>query len=109
MDSELYQTVAKVGDIAEGQGLPVTIGDRVLAVFLDEGAYYAVDDVCPHKGIPLCDGFLRDKTVTCAWHGWTFSLVDGQWVDNPRIRVGVYPVRVVGDEIQVLLAEGSGP
>jgi nitrite reductase (NADH) small subunit/3-phenylpropionate/trans-cinnamate dioxygenase ferredoxin subunit len=39
--------------------------------------------------------------VTCLWHGWRFSLEDGRWLDSPRTCVGTYPVRVVGDEIQV--------
>ncbi len=101
MGSERFHTVAQVGEIAEGQGGSFVVEDRVIAVFLDEGTYYAIDDTCPHQGAPLCDGIVCDKTVTCTWHGWRFSLVDGRWIDNPRIRVGTYPVRVVGDEIQV--------
>jgi nitrite reductase (NADH) small subunit/3-phenylpropionate/trans-cinnamate dioxygenase ferredoxin subunit len=101
LDTETYQTVARVGEIAEGRGIPVEVGDRVIAVFLDEGVYYAIDDMCPHKGAPLCDGIVCDKSVTCTWHGWRFSFTDGRWIDNPRIRVATYPVRVVGDEIQV--------
>lgn len=101
MGSDSFQTVARVGEIAEGQGASFVVEDRVIAVILDEGTYYAIDDVCPHQGAPLCDGIVCDRTVTCTWHGWRFSLEDGRWIDNPRIRVGTYPVRVVGDEIQV--------
>lgn len=73
----------------------------MVAVFLDGGRYYAIDDTCPHQGAPLCDGMVSDKTVTCSWHGWRFSLEDGRWLDNPRVKVGSYQVRVEGDEIQV--------
>ena len=66
----MYHTVARVGEIAEGRGIPVEIEGRVIAVFRDEGNYYAIDDACPHKGAPLCDGIVFDKTVTCTWHGW---------------------------------------
>ena len=31
-----------------------------------------------------------------------FRLSDGTWADNPRLKIGCYPVRVEGDEIQVL-------
>jgi nitrite reductase (NADH) small subunit/3-phenylpropionate/trans-cinnamate dioxygenase ferredoxin subunit len=103
--SAMYHTVARVGEIAEGRGIPVTIEGRVIAVFLDEGNYYAIDDACPHKGAPLCDGIVFDKTVTCTWHGWRFSLEDGRWIDSPgrRNRTGTYPVRVDGDLIQVAI------
>jgi nitrite reductase (NADH) small subunit len=99
----MYHTVALVGEIAEGRGLPVVILGREIAVFLDEGNYYAIDNACPHKGAPLCDGIVFDKTVTCTWHGWRFSLEDGRWIDSPssRTRTGCYPVRIEGDRIQV--------
>jgi nitrite reductase (NADH) small subunit len=96
-----YHTVARVGEIVEGQGQPFEVGGRVIAVFLEEGTYFAVDDACPHKGAPLCDGIVMDRTVTCTWHGWRFSLTDGRWADNPRVRIATHPVRIVGDEIQV--------
>ncbi len=99
-----YQTVAKVGEIPEGEGRPFEVDGRMIAVILDGGAYYAIDDSCPHQGAPLCDGLVMDRSVTCTWHGWRFSLEDGRWLDSPKskVRVGTYPVRVEGDEIQVL-------
>jgi nitrite reductase (NADH) small subunit/3-phenylpropionate/trans-cinnamate dioxygenase ferredoxin subunit len=98
---ERFQTVARVGEIHEGQGQVFEVGDRMIAVFLDGGRYYAIDDACPHQGAPLSDGIVFDKTVTCTWHGWRFSLEDGRHLEGSRCRVGTYPVRVEGDEIQV--------
>ena len=101
MSSDGYQTVLRVGEIAEGRGVSVEVGGRVIAVFLDEGTYYALDDFCPHKSLPLNDGLVFDRSVTCLAHGWRFGLDDGCWTENPEIRTASYPVRVVGDEIQV--------
>jgi nitrite reductase (NADH) small subunit len=103
--SESFQAVAKIGEIPEGQGRPVEVGGRMIAVFLEDGQYYAIDDACPHQGAPLCDGIVFDKSVTCTWHGWRFSLETGRHLDGSRSRVGTYPVRVVGDEIQVAVGE----
>jgi len=100
-----YHTVARVGEIPEGEGRPFEVDGLYLAVFLDGGVYYAIDDSCPHQGAPLHDGFVADKTVTCSWHGWEFRLEDGRWVDSPSIGVKTYPVRVEGDEIRVLLVQ----
>ena len=96
-----FRTVARVGDVPDRAGLPVEVDGRMIALFFDGGRYYAIDDACPHQGAPLCDGLVEGRTVTCTWHGWRFSLEDGSWLDSPRIKVGAYPVRVVGDEIQV--------
>lgn len=103
MSEGTYQTVAKVGEVPEGGGFPVEVEGRPIAVIMDQGTYYAIDDTCPHQGAPLCDGMVSEKTITCTWHGWQFSLEDGRWLDSPRIKIGTYPVRVVGDEIQVLV------
>lgn len=99
-----YQTVAKVGEIPEGEGRPFEVDGRMIALILDrEGVYHAIDDTCPHQGAPLCDGMVDGKSITCTWHGWRFSLEDGRWLDSPKskVRIGTYPVRVEGDEIQV--------
>lgn len=103
MSSETFKTVAKVGEIVEGQGLACEVDGQMVAVFLEQGKYYAIEDSCPHQGAPLSDGIVFDKCVTCTWHGWRFSLEDGRWMDSPksRTRVASYPVRVEGDEIQV--------
>ena len=99
--AETYQTIAKVGEIPEGEGRPFEVGDHFIAVFLANGVYHAMDDSCPHQGAPLCDGFVGDGSVSCSWHGWEFRLDDGRYLDNPKIQVRTYPVRVVGEEIQV--------
>lgn len=96
-----FRTVARVGEIPDGQGRPYDVGDRVIAVFNDGGTYFATDDACPHKGIPLCDGIVYDRTVTCTWHGWCFDLATGQHRESGRMLLGTYPVRLVGNEIQV--------
>ena len=101
MAAETFHTVARVGEIPEGQGRLVEVDGQMIAVFFEGGQYYALDDACPHQGGPLSEGIVFDKSVTCTWHGWRFSLEDGRWLDSPRTRVATYPVRVVGDEIQV--------
>ena len=108
MEPHRYRTLARVGDLAGGTGRSFEVDGHVVALFLDEGTYYATDDACPHRGIPLCDGIVLDRTVTCTWHGWCFSLVDGRNVNGERARVDTYPVRVVGDEVQVALPGRAG-
>ena len=106
MAEETYHTVAREGKIALGGALRRPRAGVGVARRLPrrQGYYYAIDDACPHRGAPLCDGIVYDQSVTCTWHGWRFSLVDGRWLDNPRTRVEYpYPVRLVGDLIQVAI------
>ena len=96
-----FVTVAKVGSIKEGEGGTFTVGENLVAVFLEHGEYRAIDDLCPHMGASLGAGCVEGGIVTCPWHAWRFRTSDGAWADNPRIKVATYEVRVVGDEIQV--------
>ena len=98
-----FQTVAKVGEIPEGEGRAYLVGDRMVAVFLVNGEYSAINDVCMHMGASLATGYVENGAVTCPWHAWRFCVKEGTWLDNPRakIRQDCYEVRVVGNEIQV--------
>jgi nitrite reductase (NADH) small subunit/3-phenylpropionate/trans-cinnamate dioxygenase ferredoxin subunit len=97
-----FVTVAKVGDIPEGTGNTFHVGDRLVAVFNRGGQYFAIDDLCPHMGASLGAGCMDEEgVVTCAWHAWHFSVKDGTWCDNPRIKIDSFEVRVVGEKIQV--------
>ena len=96
-----FVTVAKVGDIPEGQGVAYVVGETMVAVFNDGGTYHAINDLCLHQGASLADGDLEEGVVACPWHGWRFRVSDGTWCDNTRIKTDSYEVRVEGDEIQV--------
>lgn len=96
-----YVTVAKVGEIPEGQGRAFAVAGRMIAVFCEKGEHFAIDDFCPHQGASLAGGHVENHCVACPWHHWRFSVVDGRWLDSPRIRVDAFAVRIVGDEIQV--------
>ncbi len=100
-----YFTVAQVGEIAEGHGRAFTVGKRMVAVFLHQGRYWAIDDFCPHQGASLAEGYIDGCAVACPWHHWRFSLEDGSWLDNPKIGVDRFNVRVVGQNIQVQMRD----
>ena len=96
-----FQSVCRVSELPEGESATVEVGGRLIALFHHEGQFYAIDDVCPHMGASLGAGYLEEGVVTCPWHAWRFRVTDGTWADNPRIKIPCYPVRVVGDEVQV--------
>src|SRR4051794_6791541 len=104
----VFHTVCRADAVKEGEGKTVSVGNKLIALFRVEGQLYAIDDVCPHMGASLAGGYVEGTVVTCPWHAWRFRMTDGAWADNPRIKIGCYPVRVEGDEVQVELPEGVG-
>ncbi len=104
-----FTTVAKVGDIEEGQGASFAVNGRMVAVFNKGGQYEAIDDHCPHMGASLAGGHWEDGVVTCPWHAWRFRTCDGTWCDNPKVSIDSFEVRVEGEEIQVAVAKKEYP
>jgi nitrite reductase (NADH) small subunit len=72
-----------------------------IALFRVDDAFYAIDEMCPHAGASLAGGPIEDGVVTCPWHYWRFRLRDGAWADNPRIKLGCYPVQVIDGDVHV--------
>ena|SRR5215831_5714666 len=95
--------VAAAGDVPSGGGLVVDAGGRVLALFNVDGAYHAIDNVCPHRGGPLGEGDLDGRVVTCPWHAWRWDVTTGANVNSPTVRVACFPTAVEDGQLFVEL------
>ena len=84
--------IAVSSEIPPGEGRVVEAAGRTLAVFNVDGRFYAVDNICPHRGGPLGEGDLDGTIVQCPWHGWRWDVTTGANVNNPAVRVGCFPV-----------------
>ena len=104
-----FQTVCRIDEVPEGEGRTVEVGDKLVAVFRVNSEFFAIDDFCPHMGASLSGGYVEKGNVTCPWHAWRFRLSDGAWADNPRIKIGCYPVQVQDGVIQVQVPERPAP
>jgi phenylpropionate dioxygenase-like ring-hydroxylating dioxygenase large terminal subunit len=47
-----------------------------------DGRAFALEDRCPHRGVPLSAGKLGAAGLVCAYHGWTFG-GDGRCLAMP--------------------------
>jgi len=99
---QLYK-VGTVRDLAPGEGKVVEVGGHEVALFNVNGTFYALNNVCPHRGGPLGEGFLEGEIVTCPWHGWKFDVTTGVSPENPRAKVASFPVKVEGEDLYVEL------
>jgi nitrite reductase/ring-hydroxylating ferredoxin subunit len=78
----------------------VEVNGRDIAVFVVDGAVYALDNRCPHEGNPLVEGEMLGPTLTCAYHGWRFDLETGACLhgDEP---LRCYPGEIRDGEIVI--------
>lgn len=95
------------------------LGEPVLLGRDHAGKAFALRDVCPHRGVPLSAGRIRDdNSVECPYHGWRFrkdgacsaipSLIEGDDPRIERIRVRDYPVREQDGLLWVYMAAKPG-
>ncbi|MCG8603441.1 Rieske 2Fe-2S domain-containing protein [bacterium] len=96
-----FVTVAHRDELKPGECKVVEAKDRQIAIHNVDGAYYATDNVCGHKGGPLGDGDLDGKIVTCPWHGWEYDVTTGENTWDPNIKVAIFEVQLKEDEIQI--------
>jgi phenylpropionate dioxygenase-like ring-hydroxylating dioxygenase large terminal subunit len=93
-------------------------GERIVLV-RDRGRAYALNNRCPHRGVPLSAGRCAfPGMLTCAYHGWTYDLATGDLVaaltdgpDSPvcgkaTVRVATYPVEERAGLIWVYVGDG---
>jgi len=101
---QLYK-IGTVRDLAPGEGKVIEVDRHEIALFNVEGTFYALNNICPHRGGPLGEGFLDEGIVTCPWHGWKFDVTTGISPLNPRAKVAQFLVKVEGEDLYVELPE----
>lgn len=79
----------------------VVVGNREIALFNVDGQIYALDNVCPHSGGPLNEGWTDGTTVTCPWHAWSFRMTDGKMTLGDYATLDTFEVRVEDDTVLV--------
>jgi phenylpropionate dioxygenase-like ring-hydroxylating dioxygenase large terminal subunit len=72
--------VASTGfDVPVGTIVAARDGARpVAAARLASGKLVVVDDVCPHDGGRISDGFVDGERLVCARHGWELTPCNGR-------------------------------
>ena len=88
-----------------GAGVGKTVLGQEVALFRDGGRAFAIENRCPHRGVPLANASCDfPGTRTCPYHGWVYDLASGELkaalTDGPdspivgkgSVRVRTYPV-----------------
>ncbi|GJM15711.1 MAG: benzene 1,2-dioxygenase [Thermodesulfobacteriota bacterium] len=101
-----FEKVAKVSDIQPGEIKSFVLGNEMVAICNTDGKFYAFIDECSHQTLPLSDGLLEGKTITCAYHGAEFNVETGEALCLPAVDgIETYEVKIEGDDIYILLPD----
>ncbi|MBB5890961.1 bifunctional 3-phenylpropionate/cinnamic acid dioxygenase ferredoxin subunit [Kutzneria kofuensis] len=85
-----------------------------IAVFNDNGEYFALNDTCTHARASLSEGWVEDGQVECPLHSGAFCLRTGEALGLPAVTDTVaHRVDVQGGTVWLLpdesqLTDGTG-
>lgn len=102
--SEQWHDVISQQTLLSGQHHVLVIKDKAIAVFNLDGQFYAIEDYCPHQGLPLSDGLVSDHEIECPFHGARFCIKSGE-VKAPPAHCGLttYKTRIENQVVQVFI------
>jgi len=93
--------VLKAEDLPIGKSAIILVDGQEIAVFNYKNEYFAILNKCPHKGGPLGEGRVQEGIVICPNHEWRFELKTGNSMQNPEMKVKIFPVRIKDEKIYV--------
>jgi phenylpropionate dioxygenase-like ring-hydroxylating dioxygenase large terminal subunit len=78
--------LSEIACVPVGTVIAARDGARPVAVArLGSGKLVIVDDVCPHDGGRISDGFVDGERLVCARHGWELEVCGGRCERASRV------------------------
>ncbi len=88
-------------NLSEGCGTTVRLKGAELAVFKRGGRLYALQNACPHEGVPLAEGMIEGEEVICPGHGFRFNLRTGACSTAPDLRAKAYKLTLCDGRLEL--------
>ena len=86
IDNEEYWQIESVKNLKINGGIAVPLGDELdyeVALFYVNNQVYCLSNVCPHRHQnKIAKGYIKDGTVICPLHHWTYDLKTGENVNK---------------------------
>jgi nitrite reductase (NADH) small subunit len=101
----------RAAEVPEATPLAVRANDTLtLVVCKLEGAWYAFEGKCPHRGAPLAEGTISGELIICPLHHFKFNLKTGRCVMPKHLKLRSFPVREEAGELKIeLQVEQNAP
>ena len=102
-----FQRAALLDELWDGDMEPrLVCGKKLLLVRIgDEVRVYA--DRCAHLGVPLSQGKLDGKVLTCSAHHYQYDVVSGRGLNPKSVTLTRYAVCLKNGEILVDLESAT--
>lgn len=68
-----WTPIALSRDVPSGVTRAVLLDGKELVIWRGDGEAHVWEDRCPHRGMRLSLGFVRDNSLNCLYHGWQYG------------------------------------
>ena len=75
--------LCKVEDVPIGEVRKVEAGNRTVAVYNLDGAFFVTDNACTHGPGEMSEGFVDGDVIECNFHQGRFNIRSGDVVGPP--------------------------
>lgn len=107
-----WTPIALSRDVPAGVTRAVLLDGKELVIWRGDGAAHVWEDRCPHRGMRLSLGFVRDNSLNCLYHGWQYGAASSciripahpDLTVPPSIKANAYEAVEAGGLIWVRLA-----
>ena len=97
-----FVKAADADEVKPGEMKLVEREGREIVLCNVDGTYYAVDNICPHQGAPLCEGDLDGTDLWCPFHGASFDVTSGEVLSPPAYEnLHCFQVRTTDEGIEI--------
>jgi len=112
-DASEWRDVCAIDDVIPGTGVAALIdGNQIAIVRTRDGRFAALSNFDPFSNaFVIARGIVGDRAgvpkIASPIYKQNFSLETGECLDDPSVRLAVYPIRVVSGRIQISVAKDS--
>ena len=98
-----FKKVADLAELKEDEVKGVKVGNKEVALYLQDGQVFATDDLCTHDYCSISENFaLHGQEVECTCHGSHFNIKTGENTVPPAAeKLPIYNVKVENGEVFV--------
>ena len=100
-----WEEACALFEIPDGGILARKLSGRDVLLYRRAHGVSCFDNACAHMGMPLDGGELRDGTLQCPYHGFTYTLNTGECLTVPEVQLRMHAAKVVGSIVSVQLAK----
>lgn len=97
-----FVKLASTSDLKPNSMKGLMVNNQKILLANVNGNYFAIGDICMHRGCQISKGKLEGETVTCPCHGSKYDLKTGNFLKGPTKKgQPKYELKIQGQDIMI--------